>query len=358
MNREVITNKQGVILVILFIMGSSLVIGTGSEAGKDTWISILLSMLFAFPMLMIYARILSLFPKKDLFDILEYVFGKFIGKIMILIYIWFVFHLAALVIRNFGTFIKTVSLEETPEIIPMMCITFLCALGIKKGIEVISRWGELAVIILISLLIMALLLLIPNMDSNNIQPILAKGFKPVLKGAFSVFAFPFAETVSFCLIFSALKNSRSIYISYTWGLIVGGSVLFLTTLVDILVLGEEEFASTFFPIYTTVSRTNVGDFIQRAEIIVSIAFLGAGFIKVCVCLLGTCKGISKLFGFKDYRFIITPVSLLTLNFSYLVYESLIEMTQWAFITWNYYAFLFQVILPIIIWIGSEIKKKT
>lgn len=358
MNREVISDKQGIILVILFMMGSSLIIGTGTEAGKDSWIAIILGMIISFPILMLYSRILSLFPGKDLFDIVEIIFGKFFGKILVLVYAWFAFHLGSLVLRNFGEFINSVSIPETPEIIPMIVIVLLCAYGIKAGVEVLSRWGEFASVILISFVLLSILLLIPAMELNNIQPSLAKGMMPIFQGAYSVFSFPFAETVIFTLVFSSLKSKKSPYKVYTWGLILGGIVLFFTTLTEILVLGETQFTTTFFPSYTTVSRTNVGDFIQRAEIIVSIAFLGAGFVKVSVCLLATCKGLAKLVGANDYRFIVTPTSLLMVCLAHLVYESLMEMTEWAFTTWSYYAFVFQVALPVIVWICAEIKKKS
>lgn len=357
MEREVISDKEAIILITLFMMGSNLVLGTGAEAGKDSWIAIIVGMIVSFPVLMMYSRILALFPTKNLYDIVEIVFGKFFGKVIVLIYIWFAFHLGALVLRNFGEFINSVSIPETPEIIPMTVIALLCAYGVKSGIEVLGRWGNLALVILSFLIILVILFLIPNMKLNNIQPMFSKGIKPVLLGAYSVFAFPFAETIIFTLVFSALRNKRSPYKAYKYGILIGGLILFITTMTELLVLGEMQFTSTFFPSYTTVSRTRVGDFIQRSEIIVSIAFLGAGFIKISICLLAACKGVAKLIASEDYRFIVTPISLLMICLAHLVYESLMEMTEWAFTSWGPYAFLFQVIVPIIIWIGAEIKKK-
>ncbi len=106
-----------------------------------------------------------------------------------------------------------------------------------------------------------------------------------------------------------------------------------------------------------MSRANVGNFIQRIEIIISTAFLIGGFIKISICLLGACNGTTKLFGLNNYRFVVTPIALLMLNLSYLIYDSIFEMIEWSFTTWPYYAFLFQVILPIIIWVVAEIKHK-
>ncbi len=326
MDKEIISDKQGIKLVALFIMGSTLVLGAGTEAGKD------------------------------LFDITECIFNKYLGKIISILYIWFAFHLGILILRNLGEFIHTVSLQETPMIIPMTVIMILCTWGIKNGIEVLGRWSGITMIILIFLIASSILFLLPNMKISNIQPMFFNNIKPILRGAFSVLAFPFAETVIFCLVFSSLERPNSSYKIYTLGLLIGGVTVFSTVFTEILILGENYYTKSYYPSHRIVSRINIGGFIQRVEIIISIALLASGFIKLSMCLLGVCKGIAKTLGFKNYIFIVTPVSLLILNLSYLIYDSTMEMTEWAFKIWRYYAFPFQFILPIIILSGCLIKK--
>ncbi|WIF95761.1 GerAB/ArcD/ProY family transporter [Caminicella sporogenes] len=356
MNKEVISNKQGIALITLFIMGSSLILGTGTSAGRDAWIAEIISILFAVPIVCVYARILYLFPQKDLVEIVEIIFGKFIGKIIALLFIWFSFHLGALVLRNFGEFITNVSLPETPIIVSMLFMIIVCIWGVKEGIEVLGRWSNLNLMILFILITVTIILLVPNMKIDNILPILSRGFKPVFKGAFSVFSFPFAETVVFLLFFSSIDNESS-YKIYLTGLILGGIIIFATSFSELLVFGEKEYVSFLFPSYKAVGRIKISDFIQSLEIIVSISFLVGGFIKISMCLLASCKGITKLFGFNDYRFIVVPMSLLMINLSYLIYDSTNEMFKWAFEIYGFYALPFQVILPIFILICAEFKKR-
>jgi len=357
LNRERITEIQGISLVILFILGSTTVLGTGAEAGRDSWLAIILAIFLSFPILLIYGAILNSYPGKDLYEILVLVFGKFIGKLISLLYIWFSFHLGALVLRNFGEFIVTVSLTETPKVVPMAVLTFLCIWGIKSGIEVLGRWGQLALIVLILFIATTIIVSIPIMNTDHIKPIFSKGLNPILKGSVGVVAFPFAETVVFLLVFSSIGSRNSSYKVYLWGLIVGGIVVFGTAFSEIMVLGEEAYTAAFFPSYKVVSRVNIGDFIQRVEILVAIIFLGGGFIKICICLLATCRGIAGILGYEDYRFLATPIGLLMINLSILIYDSLIEMAEWAFSTWIYYALPFQVIIPTIILVGVKIKTR-
>jgi spore germination protein KB len=98
--------------------------------------------------------------------------------------------------------------------------------------------------------------------------------------------------------------------------------------------------------------------LERLEMLVAVIFLVCTFVKVCICVFAVCNGISKVFGLNDYKFIATPVVLLMLSFSFIVYKSTMEMTFWAFNIWPYYAFPFEVIIPLVVFIMSEIKSRS
>lgn len=355
MNKELISDKQGINLTVLFIFGSSLVMGTGGEAKNDMWISVMLALFISAPTLMIYARILSRYPGKDLYDILEEVFGKYLGRIFSLAFIWFSFHLGALVLRNFGEFMNTVGLPETPIIVPIIMFAFTCALGVKSGIETLAKCSDLFIVGVFSLLFLLAFLTVPNMRSENLLPIMYNGFKPVLQGAFSAFSFPFGELVVFMMVFDSLKTPNSSYKVYLMSLAIGGLIVLFIAIRNIMVLGGDTLGSVYFPSYAAISRVNIGNFLQRLEISVSIVFILSGFIKISICLMAATKGIAKLFGYKDYRFLVIPVGLLMVNLAYIVYGSIMEMFEWAVDIWPYYAFPFQVIFPLIILIAVEIK---
>jgi spore germination protein KB len=355
MNKEIISDKQAVSLVILFTLGSSLIIGTSAEAKQDMWLSVIVALVLSIPILFIYAKILSMFPSKDLFDISILVFGKFFGNMINILYIWFSLHLGSIVLYTFGEFINIIGLPETPKLVPMACFIILCLWGVRGGIEILGRWSEIFLIILLLQLLTDSLLSIPNFRINNILPILEEGTKPVMIGAFTVFAFPFTETVVFASVFSSLKDEKSPYKAYTIGVLIPGILLTIIAVRNILVLGPYVLSLNYFASYVTASRIDVGRFIERLEALVSTGFLFAGFIKVSVCLLSATKGISKLFNFNNYRFIVIPSALIILNLSYIDYKDSMELIKWDNETFPYYAFIFEVILPVIIFVGANIK---
>lgn len=124
MKNEVISERQGIILIVLFILGSTLLIGSAGQAKQDAWIAIIIAISWSIILLLMFSRILSLNPGKDLFDILEITFGKFIGKILSILMIWFAFHLGTLVLRNLSEFTNTLVFPDTPVVVPMFFLFY------------------------------------------------------------------------------------------------------------------------------------------------------------------------------------------------------------------------------------------
>lgn len=356
MNKEVISNKQGIFIISLFIMGSSMILTTAGEAKKDIWVALIISILSALPIVLIHARLQALFPKKDLYDILEFILGKFIGKGICILFTWFSFFLSGLVLRVFGDFIYIVALPETPEIIPMILTGILSIWIVREGIEVIGKWSELFFVIIIILLIVVFFLLIEKIDINNLHPLFNEDLNLVIEASFHSFIFPFTQTIIFTTVFSTFEK-KDYYKVYTLGLLIGWIILFIFSVNDILVLGVDVSENMYFPSYASVRLLEIGSISAGFEIIIAVTFLIAGFIKVSICLLSTCNGTAKIFGFNNYRFLVTPIGLLIISLSYFIHDNIMEKSKFALDIYPFYALPFQVILPIIILIIAEIKKK-
>ena len=195
------------------------------------------------------------------------------------------------------------------------------------------------------------------MDISRLNPILYNDFKPVLKGAFSSFSFPFGQLVIFTMVFSNISKVKNFKRTFVVGLLIGGGVLLLVTLRNILVLGPEGISKVYFPSHTVASLISIGPLFQRLEMNVMLAFLACAFIKISICVFAVCNGISKVFGFNDYKFIATPVALLMFTFSLFIYNNIMETVFFAKNVWQYYSFPFEVIIPLIIFILVEIKSR-
>ncbi len=90
------------------------------------------------------------------------------------------------------------------------------------------------------------------------------------------------------------------------------------------------------------------------EILVSAVYLLCGLVKASVFLFAVSFGMAKLFNIEDYKSMASPAGLLMLTLASFIYSSIGEAFQFLDI-FKFYATPFQVILPIIIWLGAEVK---
>ncbi|ERJ13290.1 GerAB/ArcD/ProY family transporter [Haloplasma contractile] len=358
MQKELITSKQGISIMILFLFGSTVVVGSGGDAKQDAWIAIILGFFFSLPFIWLYGKILETFPGKDLFEVIIEVFGLSFGKLIILLFSWYAIHLGALVVRNFTEFIHIVSLTSTPQYVIAAFMGLISIYMVKSGVEVMGRWASFMLPFILIIIYINIGLLIKDMNWLNLKPVLYDGFKPLIKPSFSVFSFPFAETVLFTAVLSSLKLKQNTSYGKVFFIsaLIGGVTILLATLRNLLILGSHTTEVLFFPSFTANKIINIGDILERVEISISMVFLLSGLIKLSICLLVASKGVSKLFNFKEIKDIVTPVALLLLTLSCIIYESANEMVEWITV-YPYYAIPFQIILPIFIYVSMLYKLK-
>ena len=357
MNKELVSDKQAVSMIVLFISGSTLMFDSAQAAKEDVWLAIILAFTAALIVSLIYGRILTLFPNKNLFQICILVFGRWAGSIFCFLYVFFSIHLASLVLVDYSEFMAIVALNSTPKIVSMICVMLLVIWIVKEGVVVCGRWCELFMVITFLLVFASLPLFIPHLNINNLRPFLYRGVSPVLQGALGAFAFPFGEIVIFMGIFNNFKREKSPYRIYRRGLVIGTVLIFASSVTHMLVLGPEEMVRLYFPPYTAFQLIDIAHFLTRIEIVIAAGFLIGGFVKIVICLLACSSGICEMFSVSNYKLIITPICILTIIITISDFSSIMELLEWDLAVWHWWAPFYQVVLPITILICAEIKAR-
>lgn len=357
MQKESVSLGQAFSLIALFIMGTTVTIGTAGIAKNNLWVSIQIAILAGLPIILFQIKLLSTFPGKDLFEIVEIILGKVFGKLVILIYTWYALHMGSLVMRNFREFVHTVALPETPE---FMTPVFMGVLGIwfiRSGIEVMARSAKLLLIITMGVTLLVLLLAIPQFNLDYLRPFMGEGISPVIRGAFSAYSFPFAEIIIISGALFSFDHPKALNRAYLGGYFFAGIVITILGLRNIMMMGIPFGQSMYFPSYSAVSRIRVGEFIQRIEGSVDIVFQTTSFFKFSVCLYVFSNGISRLFNLNNYRIIVLPSAFIMMLLTQILFESVMEMSDFAFYVYPYYALPFQAIFPTIIFIVYLIRNR-
>lgn len=351
-----ITDKEAICIMVLFLLGSSIVIGMGTGVKNDAWIAGLLGLVLFIPFAFVYARIQSIYEGRDLFEISKLVFGKIPGTIITILYTWYSLHLGAMVLRNFGEFVTITALYDTPLIVILLSFSVIIIAAARSGIEVIGRISTYALPLVIFILIFMEVISIRQMKFNYIKPVFVSGFQRIAAAGFSAFSFPFAESVLFLGVFYSLKSKNSPYKVIVTGTLISGAILITLTLVNIFILGPvvDDF---YFPSYSSFGRIQIGNFLQKMEGMISVSYAITCFIKTSICLFVACKGIASVFGLDDYGVAAIQTGLIMAYFAFIVYENTVEMVNWALKVYSYYAVPFQILIPLLVWVAAEIKNR-
>lgn len=323
---ERITLLQLFALLLLFEVGSAIVVGVRSDAKQDAWIAVLAASVFGVAIIRMYIYILSYDPSKHLFQIVEAVFGKAVSLVLTLAYVPYFLYIAARVLRDFTELMITDTFPNTPiealSVLFMLVVVYVVYLGI----EVVARTTEVFVPYALFFLFMLSVFLFVGKDVEfkNMLPILAEGFQPVLRAVFpGLIGFPFGETIVFTLIMTDMEKFNKVSKTAMWAVLVSGAVLAYHMFLNVAVLGVDKVGRSTFPFLNAVREIAVAEFIERLDpFVVFIMMLGI-FVKVCLFFYGGLKGLEHAFRIP-YRCLCFPIGMLVALVSVLIASSFAE----------------------------------
>ncbi|WP_028784403.1 GerAB/ArcD/ProY family transporter [Thalassobacillus devorans] len=296
MGTEKINGLQFFIMILLFELGSAVVLGFTYEAGGSSWIVILLSMLAGIVLYLLFTYLAGYHPDLTLTEAVCKITGPFIGRLIALVYISYFFYIAARVLGDFSNLIQMTILRLTPLIVVAGVFTLMVVVASCLGIEVIARTAETFFpwVIFFSTLFLLFVYIDGLPDFRNLQPILDKGWEPILTTVFPQgMTFPFGELIVFMMFFPYLAvpdKKTSIGIA---GIIISGVMLTVTQVTILAVHGAEAAKLLTIPLLETISLVNIQDIIQRMDPLIIITMIILGFFKIALFFHAAIIGLHE-----------------------------------------------------------------
>lgn len=342
--------------LVTFTLGDMPILNpaVGAKAYQDSWLGFMLGWAGGFILMAVYVSIIRLNPKKTLFEVLRECFGKYLGSILIISYIWYFIYNGSLVVREFGEYALTVKYSETPILFICILIVVLAVYAIKNGLEVIGRIFGILVFFYVLFEITITILLIPQLDPGNLLPFLEHGFKPVLKAGFNTIAFPFGELV-LLLVISSVGNSKTNFKKVGLSAVaVGGLLILITLFRDIMALGPALLESVTYP--AQASTLIIPRPLDVSSLIASSLLIGSG-AETTTYLYACTLGITQLFNLDDYKPFVLPMGALMIVLAIWNFTNTYQFFDWVGEIYPYYVLPFHTIIPVIILITLKAKKK-
>lgn len=346
-------------LVVLFELGTALIVPLGVGAKQDAWLAELLGMAGGIVLLIQYYYLYSQFPNLLLTSYLQKISGKYIGNIIAFLYILYFIYGASRDLRE-SSELFLIDYSETPMSVLSGIMILLVCYGVYQGIEVLARAGELFFILVITMVVLTFFFTFGSniIQFENLLPVLENGWKPVITTAFPdrVF-FPYGELICFTTILPYLNHSEKGMKHGMIAMVLSGIILTMTIVIEIAVFGVNRWSESVFPLLKLVEKINIGGFIQSLEAITMIVLIVGDFFKVAVFTYAAVISTADLFNMKNHRKAVLPLGVMIFLTSMFATDNFVEhMEQGKFVLKTIFP-LFEFIIPLLFIIAIFIRKQ-
>jgi len=318
---------------------------TAKYASRDGWISVaVLATAFGILVALVCTRLGLYYPDKSVVQYAPELLGKFGGKFIGLLYVLFFIHANAIIVREFGDFLVTAFLPETPLLVFNMIVVLLAAYAAYNGMEVLCRMNQFLFPLFVAVFAFIVILLTEDVCFNNFLPLMEHGVKPVIRGSLVPNAWR-GEIVLILMFLPFLNKPRETGQTLITAVLLIGFFLTLTAATSIAVFGPLLTQNMVFSILELARYVSLGHFLERLEAIVIIVWVAGVTVKVAAFYLAAVLGIAQWLNIKDYRPLVYPVGIFILVYSLTLFENSRELVDFLATVFVPYAYLFELIIP-------------
>ncbi|KAB2951972.1 GerAB/ArcD/ProY family transporter [Heliorestis acidaminivorans] len=356
--KEKITSGQAIQLMIFVVLPTAVLFLpalTAKIAQQDSWLAPLISTLGGFFIALLVKGFTKYYPAQTLFQWGESIAGKYLGKIIGTAYVFWFVHTNAIILREFGSFMTNVFFPKTPMLAIIIPLTVLLIYALLLGIEVYARLAELFFPLFLLIVIGLHLLSIPFFDMTLLLPFLAEGWQPVIESSFTPFAWR-GELILLAMLIPFLARPEKAATVVAWSSIILGIILTFSTIGILMVYGPNLTESMNYPFFFLARLVSIGEFIERFDAFIMLAWVPALFIKAGMFLFAASLGAAQVLNVKDYRPFVPATAVVMTALSILIFESDVEMTEFIVNVFTPVAFWFEYWIPAVLLLLGFIRR--
>ena len=321
---EKIANPQ--LFFIHFMMRTTIVVAflpvlTSADAAQDAWVAVLITFVGTELLVLTISALAARFPQQTAIQYSQKLLGPFLGKLVSSIYLWAFLHMASCDVRIYGEAIVNGFLPETPLAFIIGGMVLAATVAACAGVEVIGRLADLLFLGFLSMLLFSLITPLPLLNLALLEPVLARGLRPVLEASLVPVAVG-AQALFLTILTPHLDQPRLVVRTAFWAVAASSLVLLLTALLVVGVLGPDIGSHSIYPFFRMIRAIEVSVFLGRVEGPIRFAWGFGLFIGIATFVYSGAKGLSQWLGLSDYRGIIWPMAAICVVLSIHSFEDI------------------------------------
>jgi spore germination protein KB len=293
---------------------------------EDAWtVAVPFFLVFGATIAWLHGVLGTKFSRMTLIGICETIYGKIIGKFLgLILVLWFLF-VTALTLRLVGEFIVLAIMPETPLIAVNLLFMALVAYSVRHGIEVIARTGEILSPVSYVAIAVVVVLVAKEARFENLLPFMAKGWGPPIRASLTPVSFA-ATTLGALMFTPSLNRPRLLKLSLVLSVVVVSTVGLMIESMSTMVFGaaRREIMFLHFDLIRLIKLLKMHFGLQ--SIFMTVIICGS-FLQVSLFYHLTAVGLRQWLGLKYHRPLITPLGVVIIALSVLLFENILEIVD-------------------------------
>jgi len=307
-----VTRTQMMWLIFCINIGLPIYLsGMLKSAMQDAWISVLFAGAVGFITITLAINNAKYYPGQTFIEFSQEVFGKWLGRFWVLPYLAFWMISLGNILRSVVDFVIMALFKQTPILVVVLGVFIAVVFAVvTNGITTIGRCAELMGPFIMMMFILIYILNLSNLEYDFLFPIGAdSGLLKILAGSVNMMEL-YGDSYLLVMVYGFLEKQKNAIPRIYAGLGIAVCFMLFTTLFIILTFGPGLAGKMQYPLYELVRYIEVGEFLQRIEVVMIGLWIFSAFIKLGLYLFCLSYGTAQWLGIKKWKFMIIPISLL------------------------------------------------
>lgn len=356
--QDKINHGQLACLCFSFLSGfSTLYLLEVKVVKHDVWMSNLLATFVAIGVLRLLCYVQWQYPNSSMMEICEKLLGKWVAKLVLIIYLFYFLELGGLAYRALASFFTTAILPNTPSHVLIFFMVLAISYAVYLDLGAIARAIQFVLPLFVLAICVISISILQEVETNPFLPQFQSGLSEIVYGGILSFAFPFGKSVVLGFLLSRVINTKKIFISSIVGLSLSSIYLIAASYLTFGSLGMALTRSATFPFFSAVQLVKFGEYMERIEIVIIAIWTITTLFELVVIQYVFVKVMGHVFRFKESKPLVFPIGLLFFAMAQKSYTRMSDIVMYNYEILPFSSLVPTAFIPVLLAIMTMIRKR-
>jgi len=327
------------------------------DRSQDQGIAMVLGGMWTLFLFFLYRSLLSYRQDgEDFIDLIKNSFGKLISVLVLSVYwLFIVIMMGKDLAIVWGTITSLLLSKHTPTFIATLLVFHIFLICVQGGIKSIIQISVFFSSLCLITNVIILLLSISNIQAFNFLPLFYEGLSPMFRQFYTLSTNGYGEIFLLLFIPEICEEIKVHIKRFLLPIIFVFLTGFMKYIVTVGLMGEYLKYSPLTPPGIAAGIVRIGSAQLRIEPLVLIAWFVTAIVKLAVEYYVLARLSAKLAKNTNLNVYLLPVGLVVWSVSLIAFQDQLEIIHFPK-TYAIYATLFQLIIPLTVWIGMNLRR--